>query len=151
VLNIRTATKDDLEFLLSLAPRLSEMGLPPFRQEEALQAFTRDLLQKTLETQADSFILIAEQEGKHLGFIHLEEDKEFFSGKPHGYIANLAITKEAEGKGVGRALMSAAESWAKEKGFAFMSLFVFATNQHARAFYEKLGYEEDSLRLTKQL
>lgn len=149
---IRQATKDDLEFLLSLVPRLSEMGLPPFRQEEAVQAFTRDFVQKTLqETGANSFILIAEREGKQLGFIHVEEDEEFFSGKPHGYIANLAISREAEGQGVGKALMGAAETWAKEKGFEFMSLFVFATNQHARAFYEKLGYDEDSLRLTKRL
>jgi ribosomal protein S18 acetylase RimI-like enzyme len=77
--------------------------------------------------------------------------KNSFPGKPHGYIANLAVAKEAEGKGVGKALLRAAEAWAKEKGFEFMSLFVFATNQHARAFYEKLGYDEDSLRLTKRL
>jgi hypothetical protein len=82
VLNIRTATKDDLEFLLSLVPRLSEMGLPPFRQEEALQVFTRELLQKTVqEAQVSSFILIAEQDLQRLGFVQVEEDKEFFSWK----------------------------------------------------------------------
>jgi ribosomal protein S18 acetylase RimI-like enzyme len=47
--------------------------------------------------------------------------------------------------------MQAAETWAKEKGFRFISLDVFATNQHARRFYEKLGYDEDSVKLTKLL
>jgi ribosomal protein S18 acetylase RimI-like enzyme len=67
----------------------------------------------------------------------------------HGYIANLAIAKEAEGKGVGKVLMQAAEVWAKARGYRDLSLYVFGTNNHARAFYEKLGYDKDSLELTK--
>jgi ribosomal protein S18 acetylase RimI-like enzyme len=47
--------------------------------------------------------------------------------------------------------MQAAETWAKEKEYRFISLDVFATNRHARAFYEKLGYDEDSLELPKML
>jgi ribosomal protein S18 acetylase RimI-like enzyme len=151
-LTIRRATKDDLEFLLSLVPRLSEFGLPPARDAKAIETFTRDLMTKTVnENPVTSVILIAEEDKKILGFVQLEEEKEFFSGEVHGYIANLAIAKEAEGKGIGKALMNAAEAWSKELGYRYLSLYVFGTNQHARAFYEKLGYDEDSLELTKMI
>lgn len=103
------------------------------------------------ENSATSVILIAEEDGQKLGFVQLGEEKEFFSGEVYGYIANLAITKEAEGKGVGKALMNAAEAWSKEHGYRYLSLYVFGTNQHARAFYKKLGYDEDSLKLTKMV
>jgi ribosomal protein S18 acetylase RimI-like enzyme len=149
---LRVATKDDLEFLLSLVPRLSEFGLPPSRDAKAISAFTHELLTKTVnENSATSVILIAEEHQTRLGFIQLEEEKEFFSGEVHGYIANLAISKEAEGKGVGKALMQAAEAWSKERGHRYLSLYVFGANAHARKFYEKLGYDEDSLKLTKML
>jgi ribosomal protein S18 acetylase RimI-like enzyme len=151
-LHIRSAQKDDLEFLLSLVPRLSEFGLPPSRDEKAVETSTHDLLTKTLnENSTTSVIFLAEENGQKLGFIQLGEEKEFFSGEAHGYIANLAIAKEAEGKGVGKALMNAAEVWAKECGYRYLSLYVFGTNKHARAFYEKLGYNEDSLELTKMV
>jgi ribosomal protein S18 acetylase RimI-like enzyme len=151
-LTIRPAINSDLEFLLGLVPRLSGFGLPPSREVKALETFSYDLLRKALlEPTATTAILIAEADGKKLGFIHLEEEKEFFSGEAQGYIANLAISQEAEGKGVGRALMNAAEAWAKERGYRYLTLNVFATNRRARTFYEKLGYAEDVLRLTKML
>jgi ribosomal protein S18 acetylase RimI-like enzyme len=150
--DIRLATKDDLGFLLGLVPRLSEFGLPPSRDAKATAAYTHDLLTKTLnENSVASVILLAEENGQKLGFIQLKEEKEFFSGEAHGYIANLAVAKEAESKGVGKALMNAAETWSKERGYRYLSLYVFGTNGHARKFYEKLGYDEDSLKLTKML
>ncbi len=149
-MTIRQAVKAELEFLLSLVPRLSEFGLPPSRDAKALEAFTQEKLRESFDETA-SLILIAEQDGARLGFIQLAEDKEFFSGESHAYVANLAVTKEAEGQGVGKLLMRAAETWTKEKGFRFISLDVFAPNQHARTFYEKLGYDEDSVKLTKTL
>jgi ribosomal protein S18 acetylase RimI-like enzyme len=64
---------------------------------------------------------------------------------------NLVVTKEAEGKGIGKALMQVAETRSREQGFRFISLNVFGTNHNARAFYNKFGYDEDSLKLTKPL
>jgi GNAT superfamily N-acetyltransferase len=147
---LRAATKDDLEFLLSLVPRLSEFGLPPSRDAKALEAFTENKLRQSCG-ETTSVVVIAEQDGRRLGFIQVGEDKEVFSGEAHASVVNLVVVKEVEGKGVGKALMNAAETWAREKGFQFISLYVFGTNQHARVFYKKLGYGEDSLKLTKTL
>lgn len=150
-LTIRQATKADLEFLLSLIPRFSEFGLPPARDVTALNKHTQNALQTAFDGDSSLPIFIAEEDGQRLGFIQMREDKEFLSGEPHAYVLNLTVAKEAEGKGAGTALIQAAETWAKEKGYRFMSLNVFGTNYHARAFYKKLNFEEDSIKLTKKL
>ena len=99
---------------------------------------------------AGSAVLIASSaSGERLGFIQLETEREFFTAEPQGYVANLAVKGESEGKGVGKALMSAAETWTKEQGMQHLTLFVFAGNTGARTFYEKLGFAEDSLKLVK--
>ena len=71
--------------------------------------------------------------------------------EPCGYVTVLALIKEAEGQGVADRLMRDVEDWARAQGFRLLGLDVFANNQRARAFYRRLGYEEDSLRLTKPL
>ena len=53
----------------------------------------------------------------------------------------LAVDPAARGRGVARALMRAAESWAREHGFTRVSLNVWAQNERARGLYEHLGWE----------
>jgi len=45
----------------------------------------------------------------------------------------------------------AAEAWARARGLSRLTLEVFANNGGARAFYERLGFAEDSLRVVKRL
>jgi len=47
--------------------------------------------------------------------------------------------------------MEAAEAWAREQGFTCLSLDVFASNNHGRAFYSRQGFHEDSVKLYKLL
>ena len=56
---------------------------------------------------------------------------------------------EAEGRGVGRELLAAAEDWAREQGYATLTLEVFAGNERARSVYAAAGFEEDSLMLAE--
>lgn len=96
-------------------------------------------------------VLVAQDaDGTPLGFVHLEAERECFTGELEGYVANLALADAAEGRGVGRALMEAAEAWTHSMGMRRLGLYVFAANDHARGFYARLGFEEDSLMLVKQ-
>ena len=149
--HVRSANPDDLEFILSLTPRLTDFDLPAWRNSDAIQASSDDLLRNALLTPpVGSAVLIASSaSGERLGFIHLETEHEFFTAEPQGYVANLAVNGESEGKGIGKALMSAAETWTKVQGMQHLTLFVFAGNTGARTFYEKLGFAEDSLKLVK--
>ncbi|WP_369333663.1 GNAT family N-acetyltransferase [Corallococcus sicarius] len=47
--------------------------------------------------------------------------------------------------------MAAGEAWAREQGYDRLTLTVFAGNARARAFYERLGFGEETLRLVKPL
>ena len=63
----------------------------------------------------------------------------------------IAVTKEAEGRGVGRALMDEAEAWARERGHRGVTLSVFAGNGRAQALYERVGYSVEMHRMIKRL
>jgi RimJ/RimL family protein N-acetyltransferase len=49
-------------------------------------------------------------------------------------------------QGVGRALMDAAEAWAREVGVHKLELHVFPYNEAAIALYEGMGYEREGYR-----
>ena len=66
-------------------------------------------------------------------------------------MSDLAVAPEAEGRGAGRALMGAAEAWARARGHRRIALDVFAANGRARAVYGRLGYEEDTVKMIKDL
>ncbi|MGC9346657.1 MAG: GNAT family N-acetyltransferase [Anaerolineae bacterium] len=72
---------------------------------------------------------------------------------PRDYaVIECVVVKEAfRGRGVGRALMSMGERWARERGLEAVELDVFEFNTAARAFYEELGYKTVSRRLVKRL
>ena len=55
------------------------------------------------------------------------------------YIDDLCVDEKAQKKGVGRALYEKALAFAKEKGCYNLTLNVWAFNENAIKFYEKLG------------
>lgn len=62
----------------------------------------------------------------------------FAGGAPgEAHIGRVAVLKEMRKSGAGRAVMQAAEAYAKEKGFARA---VLSAQVQARPFYEKCGY-----------
>ena len=58
----------------------------------------------------------------------------------------LMVAKDHRREGIGRALMEAAEDWAREVGVRKLELHVFPYNEAAIALYETLGYEREGLR-----
>jgi GNAT superfamily N-acetyltransferase len=48
-------------------------------------------------------------------------------------------------------LMDAAEGWARRRGHQHITLETGAANGAARAFYDRRGYQEEDVRLTKTL
>ncbi len=85
-----------------------------------------------------------------LGFVTIARNTNF-TGELQSYIGELAVREEAEGLGVGKALLSAAEEWAREHRFGLVVLDTGAANTRARVFYARCGYSEESVRLVKVL
>ena len=51
------------------------------------------------------------------------------------------VDPEARGRGVGRALLEAAEAWGRDRGCTAASLSVTAGNSPAERLYRQAGYE----------
>lgn len=152
---VRTAQADDPEdraFLSTTAARL-ETGMPPRIPVGALAAAVeRSVLEALQARRAGEVILLAEDAaGRRLGFIYAATSQDGLSNEPQGYVSELAVTADAEGRGAARALLDAAEQWCREQGQKAMIIRVFCGNTHARAVYEHLGYEPDVLQLRKRL
>jgi ribosomal protein S18 acetylase RimI-like enzyme len=142
---IRPYRAADQERVRALAPRLL-IGAAPWIAPEAMLASIHGWLDESLAGVA----FVAAEGEMIVGFVTVTERKHF-TGVAEAYVGELAVTEEAEGRGVGRALMDGAEAWARERGLERISLDTGAANDGARGFYARLGYTETDIRLSKPL
>jgi len=96
-------------------------------------------------------VIVAEADGVRAGFIHLETATDFFTHERHGHISTIVVSPDAEGAGVGRALLDAAEAWGRERRYRFLTLNVFERNAAARRLYERAGFRIDTIKYLKTL
>lgn len=153
---VRPATPADLPFIRDLVPRLVTFGPLTTRDPDAVSASSErtlvDAVDRTVAGAPDVAVLVAEGgRGEALGCVQVQQAAEYFSGAPEAYVAVLVVAEEAEGLGVGRALMAAVVAWARQRGLDRLALEVFAGNGRAREFYRRQGFTEDSLRVVKRL
>lgn len=151
--HIRPATAADLPFIHGLAARLAGAADLPWRSDEEVMRFQRRFMHETLEAPKPGAVTLiaADDAGERQGFVHAEPMLDIFTDQVAAYIPLLAVTEAAEGQGTAKALMAAVEDWARGHGYASLSLDVFASNARGRAFYDRLGYGEETLRLVKDI
>jgi ribosomal protein S18 acetylase RimI-like enzyme len=152
-IQIRAAATDDREFIISLLPRLTEFGPPPWRDVRGMldtdtQVLNEALVNPSVDT---AFFLAVDKQGIRLGFVHLEAGRDYYNHEAHGHIANLIVAPEAEGRGAGRLLLEKAEDWVRARGFRWLTLSVFAQNTRAREVYRRFGYGADIMKYVKEL
>lgn len=72
--------------------------------------------------------------------------------RPHTYIqiANVAVRQRWRRRGVGAALVRAAEARAERWGFRVVALHVDASNAGAKHFYARLGYKQVDIALDRK-
>jgi ribosomal protein S18 acetylase RimI-like enzyme len=93
----------------------------------------------------NGFCFVAERaDSAVLGFVFCVEREElaaYESAGPVGYVEEIGVVDDARRLGVGRALMDAARSRFKERGYSYFELSTVPGNDDARAFYERLGMQ----------
>src|SRR5688572_143200 len=149
---IRHATQHDEAAVLALTPELRSFGPSTFRSADALDAGeARTLLRFFAERPAGAHLWVAEANGAVVGAAYVETATDYFTGERHGHLGILVVASLARGSGVGRSLMDTVEEWARNEGFRFISLNVFADNHRAISLYEKRTYRPDFVRYVKLL
>lgn len=152
-INIRPASVADEEFILSLVPRLIEFG-PPFWRDAAQMTLTdRQVLRAKLHDRppGTAIFVAKDTNGVALGFIHLQTGADYYNRDEYGHIADVIVAPGGEGRGIGRLLIAKGEECAREQGYRWLTLSVFAQNLRARGVYEQLGYGEDMIKYVKKL
>ena len=150
-LTIRKAIAADEPSLVQLSSRMANFVLPPWRTSEEITGFdARAMLEAVHGRHPDSEVFIAQRDGAVAGCLHVVVASDFF-GRRHAHVSVIATTEAAEGTGVGRALMTFADDWARARRLPFITLNVFAANERARRLYERCGYDVELLKYAKSL
>ena len=152
-ITIRPAVADDQDFILSLTPRFVAFTLPKGRRKgETLAAIRADIERALREAAPNDHFFVSENPDRvRTGFLHLQVQRDFFSGVRACHVADLAVATAFERRGIGRALLACAETWARGHRCKLLTLSVFPGNARARALYERSGFTEDLLRMAKPL
>jgi ribosomal protein S18 acetylase RimI-like enzyme len=106
---------------------------------------------------SDGVGLVAERDGRVVGALIGEIEKPAEGSDTYAvptstaHVHDLAVLPEAQGAGVGRALMERFEQLLRERGVESYGLEVMAGNDAATAFYDKLGLELAQVTLYKVL
>lgn len=129
--HIRTCTYSDAEALCLL--NNEEMGYSFSLDDtaKALEELLRDNSQR---------IFVAACEDAVIGYIHAADYRLLYAS-PSKNILGIAVSSRFRNKGVGRALLTAVENWAKESGCSSVRLTSGVERNSAHAFYRKCGYE----------
>jgi ribosomal-protein-alanine N-acetyltransferase len=128
-LAVRRATEADLELVRRLWNDFSaEAHYTPYPSGPFEPAFVRDHV-----------ALVAEEEGRVVGTLYANISTPYF-----GYVFGVYTVPDARGRGVGRALMRAIAELLRKEGREYVVLSVDTPNAGARAFYERLGFEDAS-------
>jgi ribosomal protein S18 acetylase RimI-like enzyme len=106
----------------------------------------RERWKSTIES-PDGILVIAESDGRVVGALVGESEDPangsdtFEVPTSTAHVHDIAVLPDAQGGGVGNALMERFEQVLRERGVKSYGLEVMAGNDSARAFYEKLGLE----------
>ncbi|MFT5296759.1 MAG: GNAT superfamily N-acetyltransferase [Colwellia sp.] len=149
---IRAAVESDRSFIFQLSPRLAEVAELKWHSDEKIQKMQDDYISEMLiQTPVPHTTLIAEKDSVPLGFIHARSHIDSISGQTCGTVPLLAVFPEKQGLGIGKTLVDSVEVWAKGLGYRLLHLEVFAQNKGAYNFYQKQGFEAETLHMIKQL
>ena len=155
MISIRKALPGDAAFIAKHAHRMLDFKLPGWRANEKDIMVKADInhLTKALQTNNEKdTMFIAEDALKNpLGFLRVNMQTDYFTGEEHAHVNDVVVTAETEGRGIGKLLFEKADEWAKEHKARWITLNVFNDNLHARAFYEKAGYQIEWIKYLKPL
>jgi ribosomal protein S18 acetylase RimI-like enzyme len=142
--SIRTPMLD--EFAADLA-RSAHAPVDDEVRARAAQFFP-DTLTEAIAEVGTSICRVLDQDGADVGLLWLGRSP---TNPLTGFVYDVIIDEEHRGRGLGRAAMLEAEKVLAADGCTRIALNVFGWNDRAAGLYRSIGYEVDSMQMSKAL
>jgi GNAT superfamily N-acetyltransferase len=138
---IRAATEEDIATLAGL---MTELGYPTSVEE-------MDRRFRGISSDPSYGTLVAERNGRVVGMAGVHLQRTYEADGEVARIMSFVVGTGERGSGVGRALISAVEDWARRRGAADIMLTTHERRAGAHAFYRHMGYDRTGYRFYKEL
>ena len=140
-IRVRSAVDGDAPVLARL---LAELGYPA--PADAMTGRLRAMR----DDGSEAFVAVGDDDVP-IGLACMTTHVALHADAPTGYITALVTSSTARGTGVGRALVTAAESWARARGCTKLSVTSAEHRADAHAFYPRCGMPYTGRRFSKSL
>jgi ribosomal protein S18 acetylase RimI-like enzyme len=140
-MEFRTATVDDLPVIAEIFLRCWTISYKAVLSESARDSFTpesaAELWRKSIESPGDKQTLLLIDEENAVAVFRIGSDKDDSS---RGHLFSLYVDPDSTGRGFGKGALKEAMGRNRDRGFAQMTLWVFANNDIANSLYTKSGF-----------
>ena len=140
-MQIRAATPGDAP---AIAAMLGHLGYPSDAADVPARL-------AAVAAAGGAVLLAWEEGGAPVGLVGLQSHPVIHATGPVAYITALVVAPSAQGRGVGRALVAAAERWARDAGCARLTVTSAEHRDGAHAFYPRVGLPYTGRRYSRQL
>ena len=153
---IRRGEKRDILRLIYLLKQVNRIHFEARRDIFKLNTkYDTAALEKLLQDPETPVFVYEDDKGVVRGYamcrVKVIRDHPLLQDAEDLYIDDLCVDEAVRGTGVGRALFERVCRFAGERGFRSVFLNVWAFNENARAFYEKMGMTEQRVYMEKIL
>jgi GNAT superfamily N-acetyltransferase len=127
-----------------LADLMTQLGYPTRTSE-------MEMRMEAIRADKNYATFVAVSEGKVSGMIGTSARYTYEHNGPSAAIMVLVVSDKVRGRGVGRALIRAAEDDLAQRNIRRVAVYSHFRRTEAHEFYEKLGYTKNGFRLVKEL
>ncbi|MEO7478428.1 MAG: GNAT family N-acetyltransferase [Lysobacteraceae bacterium] len=106
---------------------------------------------RAIAAEPDQALLVADRDGALCGLLGLDLMYYLPLGARTCRITALVVAPTHQGEGIGRELLQAAETWARQANAARIEVTSAAHREKAHAFYRACGYADGAMRFVKRL
>jgi GNAT superfamily N-acetyltransferase len=142
---IRPADLANVRDADSITMLLNSYALEPVGGGKPLSPDVRERLVPALQRIPSALVLLAFADDAAIGIAVCFVGFSTFRARPLLNIHDLAVLPPYRGKGVGRALLQAAEDYARRQGYCRLTLEVLESNAGARALYRRFGFDDSTV------
>jgi GNAT superfamily N-acetyltransferase len=133
---VRAAKEADFPAVCALLAELGRPEVTPTSEDAVRSIYLRHI------AEPGSAALIAEREGRAIGFIALHIRERLSQSRPEAWVPDLIVTATEHGRGAAQALVTRAIEIAREHGCYRLALESHYHRQRAHRFYEREGFTD---------